>query len=273
MIYELNKFQFSNVSHLLTSRFVNIEIKGVLQGYNPGWVFVDNILNPNTAMVWSKSIAGFYFIGHENNLKFNERIDQFIDSEITPRVREVGINHFEFSGTSARWDATFNRIFKKRNLVQSKQFTYKYKCIEDAVLESHKMQDEFDLVKIDHQFLQRKFKNIGFINSLIVDWWDSLEDFVHHGVGYCVIENDLIVSCCISSCVTNNSMGSHTVTLKEYRKKGFAKRLVNELLKYCKDNKLEPYWDCMEENLGSRMLAESCGYKKEFEYNLYRFDL
>ncbi|MFS1518825.1 GNAT family N-acetyltransferase [Bacillus sp. SCS-151] len=273
MIYELNKIQFSNVNDLLTSELVNIEIKGVVQGYNPGCVFVDNILNPTTAMVWSKSIAGFYFIGNENNIRFNKSINEYIDSNIAPRTRELGLNHFEFSGTSPKWGIAFKSIFKKRNLVQSKQLTYKYKCKEDSVLENLKMQDKFEMVKINHQLFHRKINNIDFVKSIILDWWSSLEDFIHHGVGYCMMDGELIVSCCISSCVTHDSMGSHTLTVEEYRKNGLAKILINEFLEHCRDHKLEAYWDCMDENLGSRMLAESCGYKKEFEYNLYSFKI
>ena len=126
MIYELDKSQFYKVSHLLVGDLVNIEIKGVVQGFNPGWVFVDNIDTPKTAMIWSKAIDGFYFVGDENNIEFNSSINKYIDSEISPRAKVLGLESFEFSGTSPKWDVIFEELFKCRKLNRSKQLTYKY---------------------------------------------------------------------------------------------------------------------------------------------------
>lgn len=273
MIYELNKLQFSMISHLLVGDLVNIEIKGVVQGFNPGCIFVDNLLNPKTAMVWSKAIDGFYFVGDENNIDFNSSINKFIDLEIRSRARDLGLEYFEFSGTSSKWDITFEHLFYNRKLSRSKQFTYKYRDIEDAVFKDIKIQQQFELVKVNPSLFQKNILNLDFIKTMILDWWSSMEDYFNGGVGFCILHNEKIVSCCISSCVTQDSMGSHTVTLEKYRNKGLAKHLITEFLKYCKNNNFEPNWDCMEENLESRLLAESCGYKKAFDYILYNFEL
>lgn len=82
MIYELNRAQFLNISHLLNGELINLAIKAVVEGYNPGWIFVDNIENPKMAMIWSKGIKGFYFVGESNNLDFNNNINMYIDKEI-----------------------------------------------------------------------------------------------------------------------------------------------------------------------------------------------
>ncbi len=90
MIFELNQLLFSKASHLLNGELINLEIKAVVEGYNPGWVFVDNTENPETAMVWSKGIKGFYFIGDANNSDFNNNINLYIDEEILPRAQSMG---------------------------------------------------------------------------------------------------------------------------------------------------------------------------------------
>ena len=50
----------------------NIEINAVLNGINPGWVFVNEQINPKTALLWSRGIEGFYFIGEPDNDQFNQ---------------------------------------------------------------------------------------------------------------------------------------------------------------------------------------------------------
>ncbi|WP_425449226.1 GNAT family N-acetyltransferase [Dethiothermospora halolimnae] len=252
---------------------MNIEIKGVVKGYNPGWIFVDNIEKPKTALIWSKAIEGFYFIGKENNIGFNSSINEYIDIEITPRAKSLGLDLFEFSGTSKEWDITINELSKHRSLNKSKQITYKNENIQNSLIKDNKLEKDFKLVKVDKNLFKSNIFNLNFLKNMILDWCVSEEYFLKEGVGFCILHNKRIVSCCISSCVTKNEIGSHTVTLKQYRNKGLAKGVINEFLRYCKANGFEPNWDCMEKNSGSRALAESCGYTKAFDYFLYDFKL
>ncbi|MTI47563.1 MAG: GNAT family N-acetyltransferase [Firmicutes bacterium] len=272
MIYELDRTNYFKVENLLTGDLINIEIAGVIQGFNPGWIFVDDINSPKTAMVWSKAIEGFYFIGDENNKEFNDCIDTYIDNEIVRRARVLGLDSFEFSGTSSKWDNTIEEIFKNRNLNKSKQLTYKNKKIDGKLADDIKLQDEYKLNRVTKALFNSEISNLSFLENMILDWWSSVDDFLNYGVGYCIIVENKIISCCITSCVTDYALGSHTVTIEEYRKKGLAKVLIFEFLKYCKENGLEAHWDCMDKNISSKALAESCGYKREFDYTLYEFE-
>lgn len=273
MIQELNKAQFSTINNLLQGDLINIEIKGVVQGYNPGCVFVDNKLKPKTAMVWSKAIKGFYFVGDENNEEFNQSINSYIDKEITPRSLELNVENFEFSGTSKKWDRTLVHLFEHRNLTCSTQLTYKFKNIARIELPTYNLPPKYKLMEVRHCLSKNETKNKDFIESMILDWWETIEDYLRYGTGYCIVNANQIVACCISSCVTQNEIGSHIITKDEYRKKGLAKTLISQYLYECKNKKLEPHWDCMESNLSSRKLAEACGYNRDFEYKLYSFPL
>lgn len=66
-------------------------------------------------------------------------------------------------------------------------------------------------------------------------------------------------------------MESHIETVEDYQRMGFAKYLVHKYLKYCKENNLIPYWDCMVTNIGSYKTAEGHGYKRAFDYPLFSF--
>lgn len=273
MIYELKKTQFTKISHLLKGDLINLEIKSVVQGFNPGRVYVDNVENPRTAMVWSKGIKGFYFIGDENNLDFNNSINEYIDREISPKAKEQGLNSFEFSGTSKKWDKALENIFKNRNIDMSKQFVYKHKGIDKLSENNFKLDDEYVLEEINQDTFNCNLSNLDYVESTILEWWESIEDFFENGVGFCIIHNQAAVCTCVTSFRGVDSMESHIQTLENYRKRGLATIAVSEFLKYCIDNNYEPYWDCMEKNYGSRALAEKFGYDKAFEYVLYEFEL
>lgn len=268
MIYELKNNQFYRISHLLNGELINLEIKAVVEEYNPGWVFVDNIDSPKTSMIWSRGIEGFYFVGDASNESFNNSIYSYIREEIAPRAKKLGLGHFEFSGTSQEWDKNFGKIFKEEKLNKSKQIVYKNKNIDNYSLS---LKDDYILKEVDKELFHNKNFNLDFVKSAIYEWWDSIDDFFKCGIGFCILHKDVAVCSCVTSFMTDFSMESHIKTMEKYRKKGLATRTVGEFIKYCKEKQYIPYWDCMEKNYGSRALAEKFGYKKEFDYILYSF--
>ncbi|MBH1939739.1 GNAT family N-acetyltransferase [Mobilitalea sibirica] len=273
MIYELNELEFYRIKPMLIGSTVNLEIKAVANKFNPGWIFVDNYENPKSALVWSKGIEGFYFLGQETNIEFTECIDKYITEVIINRAKKVGLDRFEFSGTGVEWDQTLEKIFSNKELYKSKQFVYKYNNTEKTLIRKKDLPDGIEVKKVDKELLNSNVTNIDFVKSAILEWWNNVEDYINKGIGFCTIFDNNIVSSCISSFVTEESMESHIVTVEKYRKRGFAKIAVEEFLRYCIKYNYEPYWDCMESNAGSRALAESLGYYKDYEYKLYSFKI
>lgn len=271
MIYELGKSQFNNISHLLLGDKCNVEIKAVAESNNPGWIFVDNLKAPKTALVWSKGIEGFYFVGEENNPKFNDYINDYIDIIIRPRAKELGFNSFECSGISLKWDHTIEKLFDKRKLQKSYQYVYKFKNFESSNLDKYLVGSNYKVRRIDYELLNSQLDNKEFLLSEIQQFWRSVEDYLKKGIGFCVMDKKLVVSRAISSFVSRNIHAIGIETLEGYRRKGLAKQSVIELLKQYKGNKLEPYWDCMKTNVASASTAESIGFSRAFEYALYEF--
>lgn len=273
MIYELKESEFHRIEHMMEGDLINLEIKSVANRYNPGWIFVDNVKSPKSALVWSKGIEGFYFLGEENNLEFTDYLDTYITDVIISRAKNMGLNRFEFSGTSKEWDIALEKVFENRKLSRSKQFVYKHKNTAKSLKKQNKLPDCVSVRKVDEEFLRTNIENIDFVKEKVLEWWNTFEDYYNKGIGYCVISENTIVTSCISSFVSDDAMQSHIVTLEKYRKRGFAKMAVSEFLRYCMKNNHEPYWDCMETNVGSREVSESLGYCKDFEYRLYSFKI
>ena len=272
MIYELKKDQYSKISHLLKNEYINLEIKSVVEGFNPGWVFVDNTKRPKTAMLWSKGIEGFYFVGDANNDDFNDSINDYIKNEIVSRATKLGLEYFEFSGTSRAWDENFELIFKDQNLNKSKQFVYKMGNDKINNFNDFNLEEEYTLRKLNMDLLQSEQYDLKFVEDAIYQWWDSIEKFIDYGIGFCILHKDIAVCSCVTSFMTDNCMESHIKTSEKHRKSGLATKAVGAFVNFCKENQYNLYWECMEKNFGSRSLAEKFRYNKEFEYYLYRFN-
>ena len=272
MIYELKKDEFYKVNHLLNKPLINLEIKSVVEGYNPGWIFVDHEISPKTCMVWSKGIKGFYFLGASDNESFNKNIYNYIMEVIRPRAKALALDSFEFSGTSEAWDLSLRDIFKDFDLNISKQYVYEKDNITIKDDWQENLGDGFKLKKINRDLLMNGDYNTDYVKAAIYEWWESLDDFLNNGHGFCILSNHLAVCSCVTSFRSENTMESHIKTKETYRKKGLASLAVNAFLCECKKNKYQAYWDCMEENYGSRALAEKFGYEKQWEYYLYSFE-
>jgi len=273
MIHELSKENFNSILRIVHRTWDNIEINAVLAGNNPGWVFADSPDNPSTAMVWSKGIKGFYFVGNPENIEFNAHIDKFIDDVIRDRAINSGLSYFEFSGDSEAWDKSLDKIFGLRDLILSKQCVYKFLNSNWEQYKKASLRENYQLRGIDKSLLADKYlKNLDFIWSEILQWWATIDDFLDNAFGYCIICNNEIVSFCLVSYVYENTRAIGIETLKDHRRKGLSQFATEAFLSNCIANGFNPYWDCMFTNEASRSLAEKLGFYLDHTYSLYEFN-
>ena len=80
MLQELQTAEFNRAWPILDGHRVNMEIKAIVTGNSPGWVFVDQKDKPQTALVFSHGQDGFYFVGREDNPVFIEAIFPTFDA-------------------------------------------------------------------------------------------------------------------------------------------------------------------------------------------------
>lgn len=266
MIIELNKCDYIKIKKLLIGNEVNLEVLSVVEGYNPGWIFVDDINQPGTALIWSKGIEGFYFVGNPNNKHFNAEINSFIDNQLKNRMIKEGLSSFEFSGVGQAWVDSFYNIFENRQLDVSTQHVYKNTHTKITTSTT-------EVYKIDNDFLSREDIDIEFAINNIYSWWEDKTHYLEHGIGYAVIRDNKVVCTCITSFRNGDTMESHIETHPDYRKKGLATIAVSAFINDAVKQGYSLYWDCMETNDGSRALASKFDYKLVWQYKLFEFPL
>lgn len=269
-MFDLNKKYFKDMQHIVYKQWDNIEINAVLNGINQGWVFVNEQINPKTALLWSRGIEGFYFIGEPDNDQFNQNACDFVMNILDKRIRQSGLNYFEFSGDRPEWDSILEQIFDKQELIKSRQCVYKFdlECWKDHEMRSD--QKGVNVYRIDKSFFENKIENFSFVENEILRWWNSLEHFFEHAFGYCVVCDEIIVSYCLTNFVYGNTYTLGIETLKDYRRKGYCQIAVEAFITDLLEHDSVPYWDCMYTKVASRKLAEKIGFYLDHTYALYR---
>ncbi|WP_339190970.1 MULTISPECIES: GNAT family N-acetyltransferase [unclassified Paenibacillus] len=266
-MHELSQQDFNEVKPLLTGAPIHPEILSVIEGNNPGWIFVDQLVTPKSALVWSKGMQGFYIIGDHTNELFIKSLDSYISSHIAPRMKKLGLEYFEVSGQHNEWNLAL--MFPSRKLYPFEQMVFKlfHKPVESL----NNAIRIINLKMLDWEDLD--LKNIEFVHDNIDLFWSSKEDFRAKGYGYAAVEGTEIMGVCYSSFVTEDTHAIGIETLSKYRNRGVGTHLAALVAEDILTNGFTPYWDCSLDNEASRKLALRLGFQQIHQYKCSAFSI
>jgi RimJ/RimL family protein N-acetyltransferase len=268
MIYELRR---TSSVRAIDSPFP--EALAIIEGNNPGWVFVDDLNTPRAALVWARGIAGFYVIGDADSAVFLKELDAHTEQVLKPRLHDLGLAWFEISGDES-WNPVIETAFEKRNLESSQQWVYTLKPTTHESMMPLKAVDDCRLQKVDRHLLSGlSATNRGFLFPKLTQFWGNLDAFLKTGLGYVLGDGEEIASLCFSGFVAGNSHVIDIETKASQRGKGYAETVARAFIAECLEKHLQPHWDCMAENTASAGLAEKLGFSQSRVYTLYSFSL
>ncbi|UTR09987.1 GNAT family N-acetyltransferase [Evansella sp. LMS18] len=271
MITELNVDQFYKCKHFLqVSRL--LEVRAVIEGINPGRIFIDNPDNPASALIWLGNNDGFIFTGDETNEKFISSLNDFIDKELAPEAKRAGLKWFEGAGSHPGWNKVLEKICEGRKWSSWGQRVYKLEE-QNYVSREPLIDYNYEVMKINKALLDRGnlINNREFLDEKILSFWSSYGKFFEYGIGYCIKYENEIVTICMSDFVAGNIHTIGIETLKKHEGKKLAQKAVHRVVKECFSQGYTPYWDCMESNKPSIAVAEVIGFQKFMTYTGYEF--
>ncbi|NIK76651.1 hypothetical protein FHS15_001776 [Paenibacillus castaneae] len=273
MISELDPKDFYKCRGLLNEQG-HLEVKAVIEGVNPGRVFVDNSDSPATGLIWLGNNDGFFFIGDEQNNRFNDEINNIIDHVIIPEAKKLQLNCFIGIGNHQRWNKTFEKIFEHRQVETWNQKVYKLEKSNYKSNAEPSIKPDYTILKINEALYinnDNSLENIEFLHSKILGFWSSPESFFNKGIGYCVVYDNSIVSVCYSGFVAGNVHCMDIETLETHQGNRLALKIAHYVVKECLEKGIVAYWDCMESNKPSKAVSENIGFTNVFNYVVHKF--
>jgi len=266
---EIQKKSFHCVKALFEDNDAYVEPKGVIEGNNPGWVFVNSINNPQIALIWTKGNEGFYLLGNNQIINYSEELNGFIDTHIKSKLLSMDKTYFEISVVPPVIDNDLKYIFKNRHLESWVQSVYQYKHKNGInIINNNNLYNIKEILQNKHIV-----ENMDFVRSKILNYWYSIDIFIKKANGFCIFIDNKIVSMAITGWIAGNV---HTISIEtdeNYRNKGYAKLCSSVLLNKYLENNYIPHWECEKENIGSAKIAEYLGFTKLFDYVLYGFKI
>lgn len=271
MLHELTQNDYSKIGHMMGDE-TNLAARAVILGNSPGWIFVDNIEMPRSALVWAKGVEGFFLMGHAFNKAFDDSLSAFVEEVIKPRALSMGYTWFEVSGTHPEWNEVIESIFYRSGLQQWTQRVYIHhgKLVPDI----RPIGDPtVRIAPLDQRLMESDIRNISSVEADLARYWDSLERFLEQGLGYAVIWRSTVISICY---VSFRHQDEYEVSIKIYdplMRDGLVRAAAVECVRHILSAKGLAYWDCTDTNVTACRTAESLGFVRAWDYDCYGFPL
>lgn len=274
MIHELEPAQFHRCRNLV-NRGINLESKAIIAGMNPGRVFVDDVDHPRSGMIWQGNLDGFHFVGDSGNPAFNYEIRAYIDTIITPQAVELGVEWFECLGDHPSWYRVFQEeLFADRHLAGWNQYVYNLNPADFRSIRRPELGADYEVQQVTMELLRNHpMQHLEMIEATIGEFWQSQEDFLENGLGFCVLYHGQVVSLCMTGFRYRNIHALDIKTMESHRGNKLAQCAVYAMVEHCLRHDFIPYWDCSEGNLPSNGIARRIGFQIEFAYEGYEFNL
>jgi RimJ/RimL family protein N-acetyltransferase len=274
MIYDLEEKDFDKVKPIFQEQSNHPVINAIINRNNPGKIYVDDVHQPKTTLVWAKNEI-FFLAGDANNNEFNHSLEAFICETITPEALEIGEDVFNLEVLPLQqWRSKVegDEIFKTKLVKTGYRVPFIFNPTEYQALGEWKetIPSSYSIRRIDKYLLSQDRENVAM--DEVSKFWRSVDEFMEKGVGYCSMKGDQVISTCISVFISKNEyeIGINTYD-REHRGKGLATLTVRAFIDYCLLNGVTPHWTTETFRLDSIAIAEKLGFKKLQEYPSYYF--
>jgi len=258
---ELKNSEYNNVTQLLNQEKVHCTFAyAVIEGKQPGRIYVDNHRDPKSCLITCRS--GKYLVaGRTSNASFNEFISDFLYN------RKNHSCYFDIYSSSRDWITKLDEILSDNAAKLSRQLLiWDYSNLSSISMFSQSMPEGFEFKKMDSVLFE---KYVREIDSSYNDLWETPNNFISNGFGFCILKDNEFVSVCNTYYTRHGFAEIDIVTKDEFRRQGFALITCSEFIKYCVSNNIKPIWDCDNGNENSKNLAIKLGFKSVETYQMH----
>ncbi|WP_236345726.1 GNAT family N-acetyltransferase [Paenibacillus plantiphilus] len=272
VIKELEVQQYAAIRPLLEGMGRNPVIEGVIDGNNRGRIFADHAQAPTAAFVWAKNEM-FYLLGAggEQSKGFNGQLEHFIIQTIKPLALADGEDYFNMEIPSYPcWQSTIDSYFRNQlNRGERVPFIFRRDQFQlRRLANTASLASGYELRAIDRIAIEMDTERT--MTKEILKFWESIEQFMSMGIGYCVMKGHEVVGTCLSVFVSGDDyeIGINTYNT-EHRGKGLATAMAMHFITACLHRGGVPHWTTESFRLDSIAIANKLGFEQLPNYPVY----
>jgi len=183
------------------------------------------------------------------------------------RVFEASVNQgkrFTLFSTTPAWSCAIeNLLDMKVRKIQRYAFSF------DLMTYKNRKRNgisEYDITIINQNLIEHCLE---FDKKYYDEYWDSIDNFLENGIGFCVKDKERVISEGVSIFKSKNYAEIDIITDSNYRGKGLASIVAEQFIDYCLSENIQPCWDCDVDNHASINLASKLGFINPEKYDVY----
>lgn len=272
MLFKVNKLISEAINKITYED--SPSFSGIVAGECKGDMWVDDVEDPNIALVASFAVGGFSILGEPSDVKTYSKFKEFLIYDMFSKLRSRGINYFEFSIESEEIKPYIMDMFSNKIIQSEYEYTFRRK---DRYNEMILVPEGYKIFKVDSQFLKKLesgvFTNREILVERLLESWDTYEDFLKKSTAFVAVYQNRIVTVIIGTARFKNIIPIDIEVENTHRKKGLALTLTHHFVNECIDNGYIPQWDCVESNKASKIVAERAGFQLLKKSKIYWFEI
>jgi len=228
----------------------NPALWAVFQGHHAGRALVDDIQHPSHCVVRTEAVLT-YTSHHVSQPFLGKAIDYFKHIGHIWLIRSAG-------------DPAAPEGYRALPRLEFFDYDPHSPVLEDF---RNRLPAGFELRLIDVNLLYR------------CEWRDdmafycgSLENFLHNGVGICLMHGDEIIVETYASALGASYAEIGAITHGPYRGRGYAPIAVAYLIEALEQRGFHAYWSCDADNPASARVARKLGFRIERPYEIWEYE-
>ena len=251
-----------------------IAVEALIEGTSYGAFWMDDPAQPSIGLLWDFT-DGVYLVSKEYSESFHQTIQNLFQKEIIPETeKRTESPIFVLYAYPSQWSEHIPSLFPSGWTISPETACFYERPISlpDPMNSSHSLPVPFIGQPIDSKlFTYSHLKYLPDLLEEIESDWGSLEKFLSGRYGYCVIDEkaNSLASWGIIGNITRSCAELGIDTMEEYRRKGFATFVTNQMISISSRKKLTPHWYCFQNNTASVKLAEKLGFQMIQDFLVY----
>lgn len=272
LVFKVNKLSLEAIDNITYED--SPSFSGIVAGECKGEIWVDNVENPNIALVSSFAVGGFSILGEPMNSEVYIKLQIFMMENMLGKLKSKDIDCFEFAIESEKAKPYILDMFKDKVIETEDEYVFRKNNKYSKIII---VPEGYEILKVDALFLEKLgngvFENQGFLAERLLESWGTYKDFLSKSVGFVAVDKNRIVAVVIGTARFKNIIPIDIETEDSHIKKGLAIALTHYFVNECVDNGLIAQWDCMDSNIASKRTVEKAGFKFLKKNKVYWFKI
>jgi len=260
MLHELERSQFQDVMPLFRGYLQDPMMYAVLEDELSGRVWVDDSACPAAAFVWTGKECA-YLVGGEGNGEFQRALRQLVQETLVPAARADGREYLSVFSFPESYAAKLERLFREQRPLRTPLSTFAFD--QARFRRRHGTPGRTPRASLTLKELgaeELADPRQAYLAGEVTAYWETVERFVAEGCGYCVVEDDSLVSWCYVQAFGHGAQTLDIWTAQSHRRQGLGTLVGAAVIDRCLGEGYTPFWICDRTNVASSRLAERLGF-------------